>query len=471
MKKYKYFLLILPAGILVIFVMLQIMSRSAAAIFNKVMQEQTVLQGEITVEKIRANVFGEVTFQNLLWKDPRGGTLLAVPEGGFKIKIFDALTRNFKTTTIEELTLKGANVSINFDENMHVDILRQSPDFKKVSQEMQTDSGEWEQKISRVNKTEDELKEIGERRRQLQRSKIEKGWQNFNLAGNKINLHLNLENCQFEIFYRERHYLLRNVKFETKINTDDEMTLKVRTGKFGGTMIGNGLSLSGNVNFKTEIPQCDLRISLKEVDPSSLGLGLNIHDTMTLTANFQGSISQPVGKGSVKMATLQIPGITFENVEGEIYYENATLEFNNVTAEAYKGTLAANGDYNIDTRYYNIYGNCKNLKASAALPGAHLHCNVDLELAINSKGNARETVTSGSFSSGRGRYSVIMFDSISGKFKTGYKEMYFYDVAINMGGYKIATDALSIVDKKLTWSPITISDSNGDVRRVYQFKI
>lgn len=470
MKKYaKYFLIAVPVVMLILFGILEVMSRGAAEIFNKVMQEQDLFIGEITAEKISATPFGEVTFENLLWQDERGGTILKIPEGNFKIKIFDALTGNFRTTTIEELTLKNASVSINFDENMKVDFLRQSPDFKKVNDEMKDNKSDWEKKISRVNKTEEELKEIGERRRQLQRSKIEKGWQNFNLEGQKINANLTLENCRFEVFYRERHYLFGGVKFETKIDTDNEMTLNVHTGKFGGTMIGKGLDIRGKIDFKSaEIPQCDLKILLNEVDPSSLGMGLNVHDEMTLSARFTGAISQPIGKGTVKMKELNLPGISFTNVDGGIYYEDATLNFTDVTADVYKGKLAAYGDYNIDTRYYNIYGHGDKLKASTALPGSHLHCSVDLDIAINSKGNAKETVTSGSFTSGKGRYTLIMFDSLSGKFENKYHDLSFYDVEINIGGYKITTDALSIVDKKLKLSPIKLTTPSGELRRVYE---
>lgn len=467
MKNYKYFLIAVPVIFLIIFCVLEIMSRGVAEIFNKAMQEQDLLKGSITVEKIQATPLGEVSFENFHWKDERGGTILEIPEGGFKVSIFDAIRGNFNSASVQELSLKGANISVNFEENMKVDFIRQSPDFKKVNEDMKNDSGDWEKKISRVNKTEEELKEIGEKRRRLQRSKIEKGWQNFNFAGHKINLNLKLENCQFEIFYRERHYLLRNVRFETKIDSSNEMNLTIRTGKFGGTMIGKGLSISGKIDFKPKIPQCDLKISLKEVDPSSLGLGLNIHDEMTLTARFTGEISHPIGKGNVRLRELHIPGINFENVEGAIYYEDATLNFKDVTADVYKGKLAAYGDYNIDTRYYNIYGHGDKLKASAALPGAHLHCDVDLELAINSKGNAKETVTSGNFTSGKGRYSLIMFDSLSGKFETEYRGLHFYDVEINIGGYKIATDALSIVDKKLTLSPIQITNPDGELRSTF----
>lgn len=466
-KPYKYFLIILPAAILILFIALEILSYSAAEIFNKAMEKQEMLKGTITVEKIQATPFGEVTFEDFLWKDERGGTILEIPEGNFKVSILDALTGNFNSASVQNLYLKHANISLNFDENMHVDFLRNSPDFKKVNQEMKQDSGDWEQKISRVNKSEDELKEIGEKRRRLQRSKIEKGWKNFELAGRRINLNMLLENCQFEIFYRERHYLLRNVKFETKIDTEDQMILKVHTGKFGGTMIGGGMNIRGKIDFKPEIPQCDLNISLSEVDPSSLGFGLNIQDKMTLNARFTGAISQPVGKGTVQMKELHIPGIDFENVEGDIHYEDATLNFKNVTADVYRGKLAAYGDYNIDTRYYNIYGHGENLKTYYALPNSHLHCDVDLDLEIKSKGDAKNIFTSGSFHSGKGRYTLIMFDSLSGKFMTEYRDLHFYDVEINIGGYKIATDALSIVDKKLNLSPIKITNPDGELRSTH----
>ncbi len=468
MKKYlKYFLIAVPVSMLIIFAMLEIMSRGAAEIFNKAMQEQEMLIGEITAEKLSATPFGEVSFENLLWKDERGGIILEIPEGSFKVSIFDALTKNFRADSVQELILKNANVSINFDENMNVDFIRHSPDFKKVNDDMKKGGGDWEKKVSRVNKSEEELKEIGEKRRQLQRSKIEKGWQNFNLEGRKIDLNMKLENCQFEIFYRERHYLLRNVNFETKVDTSKEMVLNVSTGKFGGTMIGNGLSIRGNINFKPEIPQCDLTISLYEVDPSSLGFGLNIHEPMTLSVRFTGDISHPVGKGNVSMENLNLPGISFENVEGKILYKDAMLNFENVTADVYKGKLTAHGDYNIDTRYYNIYGRGEKLKASEAFPGQHLHCEIDLDLEINSKGNAKETVSKGVFTSGKGRYSLIAFDSISGKVENKYRDLEFYDVVIDIAGYKISTDALSIVDKKLKLSPIKITNPKGELRRTY----
>lgn len=468
-KFFKSFLIILPAVIIIFFIVLEILSRSAAVIFNNVMEEQKILAGTVTVEKISTNFKGQVSFENLLWKDERGNKILEIPEGAFKVKIFDVITKNFKTTTIEELTLTDANISLELDKNMRIDFVGHSSDFKKIHKEMKKDTGEWEKKISHVSKTEEELKKIGEQRRALQKEKIEKDWRNFNIEDKKICSKLNLNNCRIEVFYLDRHYLLSGVNLKTDINTDDKMTINFRTGTFGGTMIGRGLEIHGKVDFKSEnVPQCSLTILFQEVDPSSLGFGLNIHDKMTLLANFTGPVTGPEGRGRVTMEQLHIPGLFFKNVEGEIFYKDAELDFKNVVADVYDGKLTAEGNYNIDTRYYNIYGHGKNLKTYSALPkNSHLHCDVDLEITINSKGNAKETSTSGSFSSSKGRYSIFKIDSIHGKFKTSYNNVKFYDVVVDLGNYKISTDALSIVDKKLTLSPIKIIDTNGNLFQIF----
>ena len=461
-KYFKIALKVLPVVAVIFLLVLEILSRSAAGIFNKVVEEQKIFRGTFTVEKISANPLGEVSFENLVWKNDAGLVMLEIPEGGFKVKILDIITQNFKTSTIQEISLKNATISLLFDDDMKIDFVHRSHELKNFTQKPAA------KKPPPPKRSEEEMKELGRRRREMQQTKIEQGWKNFNLEGNKVKLNLKLEDCRVEIFYRERHYLFGNVNFETKIDTGDKMTLEARTGLFGGTMIGRGMKLNGEIDFKPEIPECDLSILFQEVDPSSLGFGLNIHDEMTFLAHFKGSISKPVGIGTVKIPELHIPGLNFKNVTGNIHYEDSMLKFSEVTGEVYGGTLDAYGDYNIDTRYYNIYGDAKKLKTYYALPGSHLHCDVDLKIAINSKGNAKETATSGSFTSSKGRYSVIKIDGISGKFKTEYNSINFYDVELAFWGYKISTDALSIVDKKLNLAPITITDETGRVLMTYQ---
>lgn len=469
MKKFfKYAAIFFVVVILFVAIILELASRHATETFNAAMQEQTMLKGNITVQEISANIKGEVVFKNLLWKDERGGNILEIPEGSFKVRLLDVIQNSFKSTTIQKLYLRGASVSVHLDENMNVDFVRHSQDFKKVSDNMKKNSDDWEEKVSRVNKTEEELKEIGERRRRMQQSKIEKDWKNFDAEGHPLDLALKLEDCQIEVFYRDRHYLLGSVHFETEIDTGNRMTFRLRTGTFGGTMIGRGMNIGGVIDFKAEIPQCNLLISFQEVDPSSLGFGLNLHDTMTLSARFVGPITQPVGNGKVEMNELHLPGIDFKNVEGNIHYEDALVNFSEVTADVYDGKLEAHGDYNIDTRYYNIYGFGKDLKAYAALPNAHLHCDIDLDITIQSKGNAKETVTNGDFVSGKGRYRVLAFKSLSGKFRNEYRNLEFYDVNIDLGNYTFSTDALSIKDGKLHFEQIQVTDKDGNVITTYK---
>ena len=83
-KRVKYSLAILAAIILISIAGLEILSHAAAKIFNEAMLKQDMLKGTITVETIQANIFGEVTFNNLLWEHERGGTILEIPEGGSK---------------------------------------------------------------------------------------------------------------------------------------------------------------------------------------------------------------------------------------------------------------------------------------------------------------------------------------------------------------------------------------------------
>lgn len=463
-KLLHYLKYILPAAAIVTFVALGFLSRSAALIFNYAMSEQDMLRGTITAETIKADMKGKVSFTNFKWQDVNGNTIIFIPDGSFKVKIFDIITRNFKASTIEELTINNADISVRLDENMRPDFVRHSAELAKLSD----DEPNWETKVSLAGKTEAELKEIGERKRKRRREKVETQWKNFNHEGRRMKLKLNMAHCRIEVFFKERHYLLSSVNIRAGIDTERAINVKAYTGIFGGTMIGRGMNVTGKIDCrKKEVPECDLSIVLHEVDPSSLGFGLNIHDTMTLHTHFTGQISHPVGNGILRMNELHIPGLEFSNLTGKIYYEDSVLYFSDVNANVYGGTLAATGDYNMDTRYYHIFGKGKNLKARRALHDGHLSCDVALDLTIESKGNARQTISYGSFESGSGRFRWVPFDRIAGEFSNAYHDLRFYNVAIDIGDYHVMTDAFSITEGKLTMNPIELKDDQNRTIMTY----
>lgn len=457
--------LLLLALIALLLIFLELLSRGAAMIFNHAMEDQDMLRGTITVDRMISDITGHVYFDNLAWYDPDGNPILTIPSGDFRVNLWDVLTKNFKSTTIEELNVNNAAISIHLNDKMQMDFVRPSPDLDRVRD---ADDDDWRSKVSLDSLNEEQRRAVGDWRRQKRQQKLQKNWRNFNRAGRRIRIKLNAHDCRMEVFYRDRHYLMNHVQIAVNGDTDKEMELALSIGGFGGTMIGDAIALNGKVDFTSQ-PEltCDTALVLYQIDPSSLGFGMNIHDKMTLSTYFTGPISHPIGTGTVHMDELHIPALYFTNVDGSVYYENSLLSFRDVTANVYDGDLAAYGDYDLDTRVYHLYGHGTNLDTGIALPKSRLHCRVEMDLAIESKGSARQTVSSGSFTSGPGQYRRIPFESISGRFTDEYRDLHFYDVAIAFSGFRVTTDALRIKDNKLMLNPIRLTDLTG--RTIYTY--
>ena len=116
-KKYlKRLGLILLITCAVILVTLEVISRGAAQIFNHAMANQDMLRGTITVERLISDITGHVYFTNLVWTDREGNPILEIPSGDFRVNVWDVLTRDFKSTTIRELTVNQPSVSVHLSD-------------------------------------------------------------------------------------------------------------------------------------------------------------------------------------------------------------------------------------------------------------------------------------------------------------------------------------------------------------------
>ena len=461
-KIFKAIIILLVILIIGLFIFLEILSRGAAMVFNQAMENQDMLRGSVKVEKLLAHINGYVSFENLVWEDNNGNTILKVPSGSFKVSIIDVMTNNLKSTTIQELTLNDAVVSIHLADDMQVDFIKPTPAMRHLENNKDAEDNDWRNLVSLAGKSETERKAIGKWRREYKARKLQKNWANFNRNGRKIKMKLNFNNCFMEVFFKERHYLLEHVAIHTDVDTSRQMSIDANTGGFGGTMIGDGVRLKGAVDFTTQpMPICDLRLRFIEVDPSSLGFGLNIHDKMTMDSHFTGPIDNISGEGSLYMRELHIPGLYFKNVTGDINYQGAKMTFSKVTADVYGGHLVAEGVYDLDTRSYSLHGKGTELDTAIALPKSHLSCKVDLDLNITSEGSANTTIINGSFISGAGHYRILPFKHLQGSFSNKYHDLQLFDVKIACAGFNVATDAFRIKDGKLTMEPINLSDIAG----------
>ena len=455
---------------ILVFADLFVLSRSAALIFNHAMANQTMLRGTVTVEKLRANILGEVRFENLEWKDAGGGTILFVPRGSFRARPYDVLTGNLKSTTIQELTLDGAVLSMALDDDMQFDFLRHSPELDAAEEAALKEKERAEKERAkdknarREDLTEAELKALGEKVRAERTQAMHEHLRNFDREGRKLRLKLDLTNCRGELFYRRCHYLLQGMEIHADINTAEAVAIKGTIVGLGGTMRGNGMTINGAVDMQDPAtPVADLSVLVSEVDPSSLGFGMNIRDKMTLSVRFTGPLAAMDGAGTVRLRDLHIPGIAFKNVEGMVHWRDARLDFTDVTADVFGGKLYAYGDYDLDTRYWHLYGHGEGLEAAEGFPNGYLDCKVDLDLVIRSAGSTQRTEYSGSFRSGAGTYRwVLPFVSLSGTFDSAWRDLRFGDLEIDFGdGYRARAATFRRKDGEVTLAPIELYDAEG----------
>ncbi|WP_251423357.1 membrane biogenesis protein AsmA [Veillonella agrestimuris] len=438
---------LLVVGVVVIFLLFTMASRGMGFIFNEVMARQSMMNGVITVSSLSATPWGTLSFEELQWRDTEGNELLNVPSGTIKVNMWDIITKNFKASAVRSIELNDAVVVVDLDDNNRIDFAPPSPDMQKPLEEA-------EKKPKAPKKTtQDRQEELGNRVR------------NFNWQGQHLDVKIYLNNCRVELFQRNRHYVMNDVNAEFDIDTHRAVRIDFTTGKFGGTSIGDRVEMKGRIDMKDvlkhRMPTLDMELNIFGVDPSSLGFGDSIHDKMTLLTHVTGDLNRPLAIGRVTMPILQIPALTFENIVGDVEYQDGVLNFKQVYASVYEGKLEAHGVYNLDTRAYEIYGVAKDLNSSIALKTPEFDVPVSANLNFVSYGQPKDMEVWGNFWSGEGRYVLIPIKGITGWFHNKGRHLSFADVKVQTPITTISTDALHIDNGELTMGPLNITSNGG----------
>ena len=461
MRKYLKALKIIGAilGVLILVYLgaCKIASNEALALFNREIAKQTVLKGKITVEDINASMFGTLTFINLKWEDPEGNTIAIIPEGKIRVKPLDVVLRKFSTTTIQGLEINNAEVSLRFNKDMHIDVVNEKPKTPEEIAQL-----EEKRREERKNKTPEELLAARKKREAELRTKI----RNIDFDGKRIDARITFNNCKLNAFYRNREFIINDVDADFNIDTTKEIDVNFTTGQFGGTMVGESIDLSGKIDMKKEIPTYDLYLKMNEIIPSSLGFGVNINDTVSISSAIKGELPTPIIEGKLHFDKLVIPGIEFSKVDGHFHYEDGLLYFNEVKALAFGGEVNAEGRYNINDRHYNIKADGKDLRSSIATKDLAFNCLVKLDFTMESDGNPKTALSYGTFSSGKGTYHLIPFNGIKGAFSNQNGTLDFTNVVISTDIGDVSSDAFSIIRGRVKLGPIylKIAESGENIR-------
>mgnify|MGYP003586732232 CR=1 FL=1 len=388
----KIILLVAILGVSALGASMYWVRQNIGTLFNEVAARQMVVKGTLTVEDITADWDGCVFFKNLVWIDNRGRTAATIPNGSFKIRLWDIITRNIKPESIRLIDLRDAKLAITFNERMAI----QSIDRRK-----------------QVPKKDAQGKPIT----------------NIPIERYNLDARLVLIDCTLEAFFENRHFLMYDVSSELNINTKNAISGYFKSGFFGGTISADGLEISGDIDLTKPIHEYNLDLVLKEVNPSTLGAGIGVYEPVSAWAKMTGPLPKPTIKGSLSMKDLVLPGLHFNDVKGKFVYDGGKISASEITAKAFDGDVVASGYFNIDDKTYMVDMVGKYLKGQLAA-GKDLICLVSLTAKMQGFGDPKSVLTTGSFKSSEGMYKGVFFKSISADVRNQYGLLEFNNVLI-----------------------------------------
>lgn len=389
----KILLGVLLATILFLAVSVYFIRQNIGTIFNEIAAKQMVLKGQLTVEDISADWDGCVFFTNLVWIDNTGKTAATIPEGSFKISIWDIITRNFTPASIKLINLKDAKISVSFNDRMAITSIDRRKPVKPKAQS---------QPAAPTNLPIDKY---------------------------ELNAKLVLIDCTLEAFYENRHFLMYDVNSYLDINTKKSIKGSFSTGFFGGTISADGLEIDGEIDFTKPIHEYNLNLVLKQVNPSTLGAGIGLYEPVSAVAKMTGPLPNPTISGSLSMYNLVLTGLHLTDLTGKFDYRSGLITAHDVKAKAFEGNVTASGYFNIDKKTYMIDILGKDLKGQIAVD-KNLVCLVDLNAKMQGFGDPKSVLTTGSFKSSIGSYKGILFKSISADVRNQYGVLEFSNVVL-----------------------------------------
>lgn len=401
----------------------------AAELFNETIRARQLFPGTVTVSRLSADFLGHVSFENLRWVNEDGVLLADIPTGSFDVRPWDIVTGHIGTMTVTRIEVDGGYVHLFFNDRMQLRYIKPG---------------------------------------RAQRELLDGPIRLTGADGNrKFHCTVVFRNGTIESESPGRHFRMEHVNLNLKADTARKLDIDLSAGPFAGTIGAEGLRMGGTVDLAGQVPVYDLFLSVKALRPSTLDVGVDIDNPASAEARIQGELPRPVIDGRLSMDQLDLPGIQFTSVAGDFHYEDGKLEAPDVTAHAFGGDVAASGKFDLDNTSYEAVIHGEQLKGSLAAHDIGLRCDVTLDLTMRKAGRDKDQEINGTFSAGKGRYHILPFNGISGRFERKDGVLNFHDVIISLAMGDVITDAFRIVNGKVEIGPVYLRDAlSGNTERV-----
>lgn len=479
----------------------------AITVVHKLVAEQTVLQGKLEFKNVKANLTGDVVFEDVVWKDPQGKKIAVIPSLNVYVKLLDALKGEFGVKSIDDIMLENPEFNVEYIDKNGLNIINLI-NFPKQKEDKPTDfRGALEIRDAKVH-----LVMNGEKleftKVKMQANLKQYPTMKFNLQGrngeadligdivkNNDNVDIKAEVKKLPI--TEIMKLLPSfgqLKIASGVIPTSKLIATLKDNAWKVDLTGNVTNVAGNavgynfaegsgsyainnsgvtfsavqskvegqavtmdgqINFKEKniMPEYNLNVATPSFRIDAISPGLGIADAFTAKAKVAGPIDNPTITGEFSLPQLSVAPLYMTDITGKYVYNSGLIKLTEAQGNVYSGTVAVDGTINAADKAFelNIAGSGLD---STAVTETQIEGPLDFDLITVGTGNVDSAVANGTFVIGEGNYAGIPFEKITGGINKTPTDMVFSDIVVFAGGVRLVTTANINSNGKVTFGKL-----------------
>lgn len=476
-------------------------SRSIAALSRNILENQTVLKGSVSVERIDADWNGKVNLTNLVWKDENGLVTASVPLAKLSLNFFAALMEGGTEAVITNVELKQPELFYRVPsggsplllQEVFADQLNSSSD-RSFTGDISAENGllhiiDGNREYALHDLTA-ELTVVGNK---LQYGDFAATYKNAELSisvdkqgqetsyvakgrhlpaqdiavllqcGKNTRIEQGIVNVELN---GEAEKMTVNGNIQSVSGTCFDLPVTELNGSFHGTadeltitqmsmlLAGQPMNIFGSVKLPgvtRSQAEYALQFNSGAFALNAVSAGINVQDGVTVQGKITGSSVNPVLEGTFGIKSLDFAPLQIDEFHGSFLYFNDKLNIANAVGQVGSGTVMADGELILKSGDFKFNLLAEKIPAEL-LTDAQLNGNLTFDTTVIGSNEAASVAALGDFAVTEGQFKGVDFSKLTGVVyynKTGYK---FSDVYLHTFLGKIPLDAVLLDNGKLRFS-------------------
>lgn len=513
--KYKKIILIVLATILSLVVAINIISAKSVSIIRDLAANQKTLQGKLSLTDVEASWAGNIVFKNIIWLAPDGKTIAQIPRVTITFNLIDGFKGQVGVNSIKDIIVENAVFNLTYTHKTGLDIvqlinfenLEKDDKTKKTSTNREPFAGKFTVKNSNLNLNfEDKHFKFNElnffadlTKNPLLLAKLEVKEKDtrldldFNFTPEKTTIKGTAKNLiATEImsilppignikiasgkipsssFLAERQQKVWQITMQGNVENLSGSALDYKLDSINGSFDLNNQALKlNNFNFNLEnqaisldgqvklqpTPAYDLVANAPNFNISALSPGLAISEPVAISAKISGALANPKLEGFFNMASVTLEPITLTNLQGNFNYFNTVLNIANAQAQAFAGTVYADGNIYLIPKTFSFNVSGENLDSTQAT-GTQIKGPLQFSLTTSGAAEASSANAQGSFAIYDGDFAGIPFNSLQGDFSRTNGKMNFSNILIKTFAGTFNSSAIQDANGKIKFNKLDLA--------------